>query len=235
MKFCVEFSKLNIEIDSIYDYTYDFCKDYLVNAAPVFSVKTTEDKIDAEIAASAFNPPRGYAESICIYREIAEELPKYNRCIFHGSVIEFKGRGYLFTAPSGTGKTTHIRLWKKFLGDDVSIVNGDKPILQIEDGGVVAYATPYAGKEKYQNHSFAPLKAICLIKRGTENRIEKVNAADYLTQIVPQVYMPHNPLQAMKTLEMLDDMLKSVPLYVLYCDISEQAFQTSFKELTKGL
>ena len=230
MKFCVNFSNLNIEINSIYDYTYNYVKEYLTDGKPDFSVETTEEKIDAEVNASDFNPPRSYAESICIYREIANTLPNYNRCVFHGAVIEYKGRGYLFTAPSGTGKTTHIRLWKQFLGDDCHIVNGDKPILHIQNGRVIAYSTPYAGKEGYQNHSSVELKGICLIQRG-ENRIERAHAGDYLTDLMRQIYMPSSAVEAVQTLELLDNLIKAVPFYVLHCDISEQAFKTSFNAL----
>ena len=232
MDFCVSFSKLNIGIKAEYNYIYDFCKEYMCDEKPDFSVETTEEKIDAEIASVDFNPSRGYAECICIYREIAQKLPEYNRCVFHGAVIEYNNQGFIFTAPSGTGKTTHISLWHKYLGEKMSIVNGDKPIIHIENGEATAYATPYAGKEKLQNHSFTKLKGICLIKRGTENRIERVNGGDYLTEIVPQIFMPYEPAQALKTLELLDNLLASVPLYVLYCDISKQAFKTSFEALT---
>ena len=231
MKFCVEFAKLNIEINTIYDYTFNLCKEYLTEAKPDFSVETTEEKIDEEIGTVDFNPPRGYAECICIYREIAKKLPEYNRFVFHGAVLEYEGRGFLFTAPSGTGKTTHIMLWKKFLGDKCNIVNGDKPIINVEGSCAVAYATPYAGKERYQNHSSAPLKSLCIIKRGKENRIERVEAGEYITELVPQIYMPQEPIAAVKTLELLDEFLKSVELYVLYCDISEEAFKTSFDAL----
>ncbi len=231
MEFSVNFSNLNIKINSKYDYVYNFCRDYLSEETPDFAVETTDEKIDNEIASVDFEPSRGYAESICIYREIAERLPEFNRCVFHGAVIEYNKKGFLFTAPSGTGKTTHIRLWKKFLGDSVEIVNGDKPILQIEEDGVTAWATPYAGKEKYQNHSSVKLSGMCLIKRGKENRIEKVNAGEHITEIISQIYMPYEPLQSIKTLELLDRLLKEVPLYVLHCDISEEAFKTSFGAL----
>ena len=231
MDFCVNFSNLNIKINSKYDYVYNFCKEYLSEDIPDFAVETTEEKIDKEIASVDFDPSRGYAECVCIYREIAERLPEFNRCVFHGAVLEYNKKGFLFTAPSGTGKTTHIRLWKKFLGDKVEIVNGDKPILHIEEDGVTAWATPYAGKEKYQNHSSVKLSGMCLIKRGKENRIERVNAGDYLIEIISQMYMPYEPAQSVKTLELLDNLLKSVPLYVLYCDISEEAFNTSYGAL----
>ena len=231
MEFCVNFSKLNIKVKSFYDYVYNFCREYLSEEKPDLSVETTQEKIDAEIATVDFEPSRGYAECVCVYREIAEKLPEYNRCVFHGAVLEYKGKGYIFTAPSGTGKTTHIRLWKKYLGDKVSIVNGDKPILHIEENNVIAYSTPYAGKENYQNFSSVKLEGICLLKRGTKNRIEKVNAGDYVSEIISQVYMPYDVAQSIKTLELLDTLLKNVPLYVLYCDISEEAFKTSFGAL----
>lgn len=234
MDFCVELSKLNIGVKSIYPFVFDFCKEYSTDNKPDFFVETTEQKIDDEINMVDFNPSRGYAESVCIYREIAEALPTYNRCVFHGAVIEYAGKGFMFTAPSGTGKTTHIRLWKKFLGDEARIVNGDKPILHIDNEKVTAYSTPYAGKEGYQNHSSVDLSAICLIKRGEQNRIERVNAGEYLTELIPQIYMPKTPSQTVKTLELLDNLLKSVDVYVLYCDISEEAFKTSFNALTKG-
>lgn len=233
MNFTVNFSNLNIGIESIYKYSYDFCRDYLTDADPDFTVSTTEKKIQAEMDSVSFNPPRDYAESICIFREIAEELPKYSRCVFHGAVIEYKGRGYLFTAPSGTGKTTHIRLWQKYIGDAVKIVNGDKPIIHISPNGVTAYATPYAGKEGYHNHSSVSLNGIILMKRAKENRMEKVNPSEYLAEIMPQIYRPFDTFGVIKTLELLNTILSTVPLYVLYCNISEDAVKTSFEELTK--
>ncbi len=231
MNFRVDFANLNIEINTKYEYTYNLCKDYLTEGEPVFTVSPTDEQVDREIEISEFTPPRGYAESICTYRLISEEMPMYNRIIFHGAVISYKNNGYIFTAPSGTGKTTHISLWKKYI-EGVDIVNGDKPLLQIENGKVIAYATPYAGKEGYQNHSSAEIKGICLIVRGNENRIRKVRAGEILTQLMNQLYLPEKPEATLKTLDLLDELVKTVPLYVLECDISEEAVKTSFEMLT---
>lgn len=231
-KFTVNFANLNIGIKSIYDYTRNFCRDYIVDAKPDFSVETTEEKISREIEISEFTPRADYAESICIYREIAEILPLYDRCIFHGASIEYDGCGYIFTAVSGTGKSTHINLWKKYLGEDkVNIVNGDKPILHITDDLTTIYSTPYAGKEGWQNHSSAPLKAICVLRRGTENKVYRASVNDILTEVFKQVYRPIDKEAAIKTLDLLDKLLR-LPVYILECDISEDAVITSFEKLT---
>ena len=292
MQFTVNFSNLNIEINTKYNYTYKFCRDYLTDEKPDFSVSPIEEEIDEEIEISEFNPSRGYAESICVYRKIADMLPFYDRMVFHGAVISYNNNGYIFTAPSGTGKTTHISLWQKYL-QGVEIVNGDKPILNIENGKVTAYATPYAGKEGYQNHSSIEIKGICIIHRLNNSclplggkvsaqltdegstpddpqiktpvgadiirppksgagdppeilnsqfsilnsdkpqcNIRRVKTSEYLTEMIAQMYMPPEPAAAVKTLDMLDILVKTIPVYILECDISEQAVRTSFEALT---
>ena len=233
-EFKVEFSKLKIGVKSIYDFTERFCFDYLTQGDVDFSVSTSEEKIREEIEISEFDPTPDYAESICIYREIAERLPLYNRCIFHGAVIEYNNKGYIFTAPSGTGKTTHISLWKKYLGNEnVNIVNGDKPILHIRENAVTAYATPYAGKEGYQNHSFVDIKAICFIKQAKENKIYRLKSSECLADIMAQIYRPYNSGALVKTLELLDLLMRGIPVYRLECDMSEDAVKCSFEGLTE--
>lgn len=229
--FTMNMAGLTVTVHCLYDYTERFCREYLCDGTPDFEVRTSEADIDAEIAVSPYHPKPGYAESICVYRKIAEQLPLYNRMVFHGAVIAFKGSGYLFTAPSGTGKTTHIRLWEKYL-DGVEIVNGDKPVLHLENGTVTAYATPYAGKEGYQNHGSTPLKTVCFIHRGTENRIRRVTTGEILTEMMHQVYLPKDTQAMLGTLDMLNTLCTTVPIYLLECDISEEAVQTSFEALT---
>ena len=87
----------------------------------------------------------------------------------HGAAIAFDGAAYLFTAPSGTGKTTHVRLWRQYLGSRVTVVNGDKPFLSLEpDGTVRVWGSPWAGKERWQSPISVPLCGVCLLERGTD-------------------------------------------------------------------
>ena len=233
MKFIVGLADKYIEINSGYDELKNFFKDYLVNdVTPDFSVSLSKEDILAEQEATSenqFSP--AYLETLALLRKLAEILPSHNRILMHGASISYNEHAYLFTAPSGTGKSTHIRLWKKYLGDDVKIVNGDKPFISLEDEPVI-YGSPWAGKENWHRNCKMPLKGICFVQRGTTNSIRRIEASDCLSLLFKQVYLPADTLAAGLTLELVDMLIKKVPLYVLTCDMSEDAVRCSFEALT---
>ena len=223
---------LKINIEHKYDYMSYLCKDYISQSdTPDIIAKADNAAIlkEKELVPSA---PIESCESLCIYRAIGERLPHFDRFVFHGAAIEYGGKAYLFTAPSGTGKTTHINLWKQYLGDKVDIINGDKPIIKAGNISTV-YGTPWAGKEGYQRNTSAPLKAICILKQGKENKITKLELAEAVNHLMRQVYLPSNPSALSKTLELLGTVIENTPVYLLECDISKQAFETSFNQMAK--
>lgn len=233
MNFIVRLADKNIEVNSVYPELKDFFKNYLVSdVTPDFSIALSEEDIRTEQALSTDNNfPPTYLETLATLRKLAEIWPSYNRILMHGASIEYHGQAYLFTAPSGTGKSTHIRLWKKYLGDDVKIVNGDKPFISL-DGEPLIYGAPWAGKENWHRNCSAPLAGICFVQRGTENSIRKMEASECLPLLFKQVYLPSDALAAGLTLELIDTLIKKVPLYLLTCDISEEAVCCSFEALT---
>lgn len=233
MNFIVKLADICIEINSVYPELKNFLNDYLVSdITPDFSITINEDEILAEREATSdkqFSPT--YLETLATLRKLAEILPSYNRILMHGASISYHGHAYLFTAPSGTGKSTHIRLWKKYLGDDVKIVNGDKPFISL-DGDPFIYGSPWAGKENWHRNCCMPLKGICFVQRGTENSIRKIEPFECLSLLFKQVYLPSSTDAAGLTLELVDALTKKVPLYLLTCDMSEEAVQCSFEGLT---
>ena len=109
---------------------------------------------------------------VCVFRErLQNGFRDMGVCFAMVRRLLFEGLGYLFTAPSGTGKSTHIRLWRQFLGEAGHIVNGDKPFLSVEEGKVFVWGSPWAGKENWQKNRKAPLHGICLLKQGQKNKI----------------------------------------------------------------
>lgn len=229
--FYIKLANQTIQIHCNYPYSYQLCRDYIVPAQQAdFSVAVTE----ADIAREKLDSPEfsnGYLEGICLYRKIAEQLPVRNRMVFHGAAIQYGTKGLIFTAPSGTGKSTHIGLWKKYYKDAVKVVNGDKPVLSVEDSGVKVWGTPWAGKEGWQRNCSADLSALCFLKRGTENRIRRLKPEECLNDLMGQVYLPEDMEAAACTLELLDRLLKKVPVFSLECDISEEAVRCSFRAL----
>ncbi len=230
--FDILLSDLKIHIEHQYDYMPYFCKDYISQLEGFDIYVSADDKSILKEKKLVPSAPIENCECLCIYREIAEQLPSFNRFVFHGAAIEYGGNAYLFTAPSGTGKTTHINLWRKYLGDRVDIINGDKPIICVGDV-VTVYGTPWAGKEGYQRNTKAPIRAICILKQGKTNSIVRISNSLAVNHLMRQVYLPQNAVALSKTLELLGSMIEKIPVYELSCDISEEAFKTSFNEISR--
>lgn len=224
-----------IGIHGQYDYLREYCRDYLTEEPAELEIEVTEQDILAECVdteGEKFGLP--YLETLAVLRKIADLMPKYDRFLMHGAVLSWKGEGYMFTAPSGTGKSTHVALWKKYLGEDVRIINGDKPML-IVDGKeeVRVCGTPWAGKEHWQTNTSVPLRGICFLKRSKQNHIRKMAVSEALPLLMRQVYYTANAAMARKTMELLDVVFQNVPMYLLECDISEEAVKCSFNALRK--
>lgn len=217
----------------------DFCGTYVCSeptSPPDFCVEATDEQIRAQCisAEGQGHITAAYAESLCLYREIAEKLPYFDRFVFHGACIAVDGKGYLFTAPSGTGKTTHIALWRRCLGERVRIVNGDKPILHfLPDGSVEVCSTPWAGKEHWQRNCTVPLAGLCVLERGTSNHTEPMDVLSCPELLVRQTYLPQDPEATGRTLELLERLAtaRGVRFCRLWCDMSEDAFRASWEGL----
>lgn len=226
-------SDLKVTIGHKSDFMTQFCKKYVADFdAPDIYASAHETSVlkEKEMVPTA---PIEVCESLCVYRAIAEQLPQFDRFVFHGAAIEYEGEAYLFTAPSGTGKTTHINLWRQYLGDKVGIINGDKPIINVEDKPLV-YGTPWAGKEGLHRNVSAPLKAVCILRQGKTNNIIRLTTKEAVNYLMCQVYLPQNTAALSKTLQLLGVMLEKIPIYLLECDISKQAFDVAFNEMTKN-
>ena len=232
--FKIRMAGLTAELNNRYMFVKEQCHEYEVSSdmPSDMAVAASEEDIRLELSHEGTLQDAGYAESVCLYREIAKKLHGFDAFLMHGAVIGFEGKAYAFLAQSGTGKTTHIRLWRRYLKDGVLPINGDKPILRFENGVLTAYGTPWAGKEGWQRNMGLPLAGVCLLSRGTENRIARVAPEDALSGLLRQIYVPRDPMAAMATMAQIDKMTKEVPIYMLSCDMTEEAVQTSFEAMT---
>lgn len=232
----VRLADFNILIHAQYHFVVDQCKDYrlpepLTEETADLTVAASPEELEKERIRNHAAMTDGYLESICIYREICRRLPPLGGMLLHSAVISDGRYGYAFTANSGVGKTTHIKLWQKVFGERVEIINGDKPILRKRDGKWYAYGTPWCGKEGWNINKAVPLAGICFLRRGETNSIAPYNAEQVIAEIMPQLLIPDDASSLMATLDLLDGILTDVPLYELHCTISEEAARIAYEAM----
>ena len=229
----------NIGVESLYDRVHIRCAPYGTKGDPDFTVRTTPADIDRERELSAREDrlegrpvqtwSDKYLEELAIYRQIAERMPAYDTFLFHGSAVAVDGRGYLFAAKSGTGKSTHARLWQQLLGDRFVYVNDDKPLVRITDQAAVVHGTPYDGKHHLSTNAAVPLEAVCFLRRGTENVIRKIGGREAFPKLMQQVYCPKDPTAMKKTVALLRSLTERVRFYDLACNMDIEAARVAFE------
>ena len=224
----IRLADLNILIHARHKYVVRQCANYLTpepltEETADLVVEASAEELEAEKKKNPPTMPVGYIESICIYRAICRKLPLLGAMLLHSAVISDGGYGYAFTANSGVGKTTHIKLWQQAFGDEISIVNGDKPIIRKKDGKWYAYGTPWCGKEGWNINTAVPLAAICFLRRGEKNTIAPLKTETAIGDIMPQLLIPDDAAALVATLDLLDGVLTDIPLFELHCTISEEA------------
>lgn len=228
-----EIAGLRVRIDNKYEYTDTFCKEYLSNdqdSAVDIIASITDAEMEEERNASP-NFSDGYIENICLYRSFCMQIPALNRMLMHCAVLEYDGKGYAFLGKSGTGKSTHTKLWKRYLKTP-TMVNGDKPILQATENGFIAYGTPWKGKEGWGTNASAPLCGLCFLEQAKENSIRKLTPSEVSARLFQQLLIPTEEQAAIATLDLADKLIAQTPAYLLRCDISEEAVKLSFEALT---
>lgn len=228
------FADFKVQYDNMYERMAKQCADYISDGEPQIEIKLTEDDIALERGLSEEEFSNAYLETIAFYRKLADILPQKNAFVLHSALFDVDGTGIAFAAHSGTGKTTHMRLWKKLLGDRLKIVNGDKPIIRFFDDEPeipYGYGTPWNGKEKMGSNCKTVLKHICFIERAQENSCEPMVASEVVDLIFNQVYMPKNPLAVVATMQLINRLVKSCTLWKIKCNMDISAAETAYNTI----
>ncbi len=192
-------------------YTADFSDVEIFVAPPKDSVLRG---IDYEYAYTGF--------------DFANRFGYLGGAVLHGSAIAYKGEGVVFSAPSGTGKSTHTALWKRCFGEDVVFVNDDKPPVRVEDDTVWMYGAPWSGKSDLNSNVRVPLKAIVFIERAAENSIRRLDLTESIFRIRCELVQPyHDEKIGEKLVDVMIDLAQRVPVYLLSCNMEPEAAEVS--------
>lgn len=241
-EFTIKLADVPISARVCFDTTKDFCRDYITDETGELEIEISPEDILRErginarqmalegLAQSGFSD--AYMETLALYRKIADRLVARNVLLFHGCVIACEGKAFVFTAKSGTGKTTHCRLWLENI-PDCHILNGDKPLLLFRDGVVYACGTPWQGKEKYGTNEILPVEGICILTRDIANHIESVSFSEAFPVLVSQFHKPNGTVSP--ELMKLFSQLGSVKLWRLGCNMDKEAAFVAYNGLIGGV
>ncbi len=224
-----------VTIRNRYSSIENISKDYLISDANCdLYIRLEKEELHDEINKADQEYNLNYIEEIATYRKIAEWLPSHNAFVLHSACFDVDGVGVAFAAHSGTGKTTHMNLWQQLLGEKMTVVNGDKPIVRFfedEPATPYAYGTPWNGKEHLGCNMRTVLKHICFIERSQTNFVEKIDKKDAINLIFNQVYMPKDPIAAVNTMQLIDRLLSCCNLWKIHCNMEPEAAKVAYNTI----
>jgi hypothetical protein len=198
------------------------------------------DVPDIIIRESDFRPEawKGAPYDLYCYMETGayfhSSLLNYGGIILHASAVIYDGRAYLFSGPSGIGKSTHTRLWKQFLGDEAIVINDDKPALRFLDERWYAYGTPWCGKEGINVNVKRPLAGICFLEQGEKNSISELSAREAIPQIIPQtMYKFKRSKKTYLLLKNINCLMERIPMFHMVNRADLECAQMSFDHMSR--
>ena len=170
-------------------------------------------------------------EAVAILRVICDYIIDKSGFFLHCSCLKYKEEAIIFTAPSGTGKSTHTALWRRHFGDEVTMINDDKPLVREKDGRFIIYGTPWNGKHGIGENTCAPVRAIVFLSQAPENHAAPINPVEAITLLLQQTVLPSDKVHLSKLLDMLGRMVETIPMIRLGCTISDEAVTTVYREI----
>jgi len=235
--FNIKVAGMTFHVTTIYKYSQKYCQEYWIDEPGEHEITITQQDIDAEremceqtdtgVSESLHTSPDYYLETVCLLRAIADYITLHNRFLMHGSSIAINGKGYIFTALSGTGKSTHTALLRKLHGENAVMINDDKPFLHVAEDQIYVCGTPWMGKHQLGSNIMVPLAGIFFLRRSEENVIERLNPENALMLLISQCHRPKNAEQMMNSLALFDEVLNRVPLYDFGCNMDISAAELS--------
>lgn len=164
---------------------------------------------------------------------VYSRLCSLNTALIHASYVDYNGNGIVFAGPSGIGKTTQAELWEKHRG--ATIVNGDKVFVRLVDDKFYAYGSPWKGSSPYSVNHKSELKGIVVLLQSEKNKIRKLNDIEATQLFLPHVFMPRWSEKCMHELfSTLNLLLEKVPIWLLECNLEEEAIIITEKALLEN-
>lgn len=225
---------LVVNMDLKYSMIRDRAEKYLIEKSdsPDVIIESDEDSI-SRIKEIAPHLSKAECEVIHTTSMFYRRLLSYDGFMLHSSAVCVDNKAYLFSANSGTGKSTHTTQWLKLFGDKAYIINDDKPALKIENGNVYVYGTPWSGKSDLNLNVRVPLQGICVLERSEKNFIEPLDKGVAVYKLMNQTLRPPFEAHMDKLLSLLDIVITKTPIWRMGCNISTEAAQMAYDAMSE--
>lgn len=220
-----EIAGLKIEMNPKFDRLKRQSEAYLSSGEPIFRINT-----NLYADPSLRNRTEEDREYIYSGAAFCREIIPHGRFFLHASAVVLEGEAYLFSAPSGMGKSTHTALWlKRFQGS--YILNDDKPVIFPENERVTVWGTPFAGKTDLQVNRGVPLRAVCFLKQGNENSITRIDSERAIALTLNNTYRPKNSDNMKLLLDMIGRVVETADIFEMSCTDDPKAAEMSYNAM----
>ena len=220
-----EIAGLKVEMEPKFGRLTRQSDSYRSAGAPVLTIEPNSQDISRMRQGGRTEEEQEY---ICCSAAFCRSLIPYGRFFLHASAIVVDGAAYLFSAPSGTGKSTHTAMWRERLPESY-ILNDDKPVIQVQKEEITVWGTPFAGKTNLQVNREVPLKGICFLKQGSENRIRQVTDDEALALLLRNTWRPRENDRMNQLLDMMEQVVTQINMYEMSCTREPEAAKLSYR------
>ena len=201
---------------------------------PDFTINVTDDEIkdfNLKHKHLTLDDCEYLLTGVFFYRKLIE----YSGIILHSSAICMDNRAYLFSAPSGIGKSTHAALWQRYFGEENAIIiNDDKPAIRYIDDKFYAFGTPWSGKTDKNKNIKVPIKGICFLNRAEENKIQEMSSKSALFPLLDQTLRPVKQAEIDMFSSIVSMIIDKIPIYKLSCNMDVSAVETAYRKLKEA-
>ena len=234
ISFKIKIANIDLLINAFNETTKRYCKDFLCDEVPLYEITMTEEDLKNEVIEGNNGHVYVNEEISALYRKIADLFVDLGIIVFHGSSFKVNGCGFIVTARSGVGKSTHVKLLEEFIGEGFNYINDDKPLVAVNNG-ITIYSSPWNGKERRGNNISAPLKAVFFLNRSLENTYKPIaNKEEIYIKLLSQIYLPREKDKREKALKIIDVLLKNINFYEINVNKEIESAKMTYEEIIQN-
>ena len=234
ISFKIKIANIVLLINAFNETTKRYCKDFLCDEECDYEITMCEQDLKNEVLEGNNGHVYVNEEISALYRKIADLFVERSIIVFHGSSFKVKNNGFIVTARSGVGKSTHVNLLERYIGDDFKYINDDKPLVKVNDD-IIIYSSPWNGKERRGSNTKAPLKAVFFLNRSLDNTYKPIiNKEEIYIRLLSQIYLPRDKDKREKALKIVDALLKKINFYEINVNKELESAKMTYEEIIQN-